>query len=102
MRKLLPPITSLISSTSAISLLYECVRTCIVGGMLDPDRAEGEALARVCVEKLGGYLRDEGGDQNRESMLMTHLGGRVLTPCSSIHRSSGNGQDYPHTSANGL
>lgn len=32
--------------------------------MLDPDRAEGEALARVCVEKLGGYLRDEGGDQN--------------------------------------
>ncbi|EIW71741.1 hypothetical protein TREMEDRAFT_43040 [Tremella mesenterica DSM 1558] len=63
-RKLLPPITSLISSTSAISLLYECVRTCIVGGMLDPDRPEGEALARVCVEKLGGYLRDEGGDQN--------------------------------------
>ena len=68
-RKLLPPITSLISSTSAISLLYECVRTCIVGGMLDPDRAEGEALARVCVEKLGGYLRDEGGDQNRESRI---------------------------------
>ncbi|KAK1923811.1 armadillo-type protein [Papiliotrema laurentii] len=63
-RKLLGPITSLISSTSAISLLYECVRTCIVGGMLDPDRPEGEALARVCVEKLGGYLRDEGGDQN--------------------------------------
>lgn len=37
--------------------------------MLDPDRAEGEALARVCVEKLGGYLRDEGGDQNRKSFL---------------------------------
>lgn len=36
-----------------------------MGGMLDPDRPEGEALARVCVEKLGGYLRDEGGDQNR-------------------------------------
>jgi AP-3 complex subunit delta-1 len=34
--------------------------------MLDPERAEGEALGRVCVEKLGGYLRDEGGDQNRE------------------------------------
>ncbi|KLT44069.1 Adaptor protein complex AP-3 delta subunit [Cutaneotrichosporon oleaginosum] len=63
-RKLLPPLTSLISSTSAISLLYECVRTCIVGGMLDPDRPEGDALARVCVDKLGGYLRDEGGDQN--------------------------------------
>ncbi|KAI9632944.1 putative delta adaptin-like subunit of the clathrin associated protein complex [Dioszegia hungarica] len=63
-RKLLPPITNLISSTSAISLLYECVRTCIVGGMLDPDRPESDALARVCVEKLGGYLRGEGGDQN--------------------------------------
>jgi AP-3 complex subunit delta-1 len=36
--------------------------------MLDPDRPEGEALARVCVEKLGGYLRDEGGDQNRPSI----------------------------------
>jgi len=34
--------------------------------MLDPDRPEGEALARVCIEKLGGYLRDEGGDQNCE------------------------------------
>jgi AP-3 complex subunit delta-1 len=32
--------------------------------MLDPDRPESDALARVCVEKLGGYLRDEGGDQN--------------------------------------
>lgn len=64
-RKLLPPITTLISNTSAISLLYECVRTCIVGGMLDPDRPEADALARVCVEKLGGYLKDEGGDQNR-------------------------------------
>ncbi|KIR60192.1 AP-3 complex subunit delta-1 [Cryptococcus bacillisporus CA1873] len=63
-RKLLPPITTLISNTSAISLLYECVRTCIVGGMLDPDRPEADALARVCVEKLGGYLKDEGGDQN--------------------------------------
>lgn len=68
-RKLLPPITNLISSTSAISLLYECVRTCIVGGMLDPDRPESDALARVCVEKLGGYLRDEGGDQNRTCAL---------------------------------
>lgn len=40
--------------------------------MLDPDRAEGEALARVCVEKLGGYLRDEGGDQNRPCSLLLH------------------------------
>lgn len=36
-----------------------------MGGMLNADRPEADALARVCVEKLGGYLRDEGGDQNR-------------------------------------
>jgi AP-3 complex subunit delta-1 len=63
-RKLLPPLTSLISSTSAISLLYECVRTCIIGGMLD-DSTAGDALARVCVEKLSGFLVEE--DQNRKS-----------------------------------
>lgn len=94
-RKLLPPITNLISSTSAISLLYECVRTCIVGGMLDPDRAEGEALARVCVEKLGGYLRDEGGDQNctcpRDCQLII----------SALHRFIGHGQDHAYTSTDG-
>lgn len=87
-RKLLPPLTALISSTSAISLLYECVRTCIVGGMLDPDREEGEALARVCVEKLGGYLRDEGGDQNRELRAMRRA------DASSLHCPSCYGQDH--------
>ncbi|KAJ9117176.1 hypothetical protein QFC20_000319 [Naganishia adeliensis] len=61
-RKLLPPITNLISTTPAISLLYECVRTCIVGGMLDGQTEAGDALARVCVEKLSGFLTDE--DQN--------------------------------------
>jgi AP-3 complex subunit delta-1 len=64
-RKLLPPITNLISTTPAISLLYECVRTCIVGGMLDSQSEAGDALARVCVEKLSGFLSDE--DQNRKS-----------------------------------
>ena len=62
-RKLLPPITNLISTTPAISLLYECVRTCIVGGMLEGGSEAGDALARVCAEKLSGFLSDE--DQNR-------------------------------------
>lgn len=62
-KKLLPPLTSLITTTSAISLLYECVRTCLVGGMLGDDEA-GEALARVCVGKLGGFLGER--DMNRE------------------------------------
>jgi len=62
-RKLLPPITNLISTTPAISLLYECVRTCITGGMLEGRTEAGDALARVCVEKLSIFLSDE--DQNR-------------------------------------
>jgi len=63
--------------------------------MLDPDREEGEALARVCVEKLGGYLRDEGGDQNRMSQAVTEL------KSSSVHLVIGYGEDYSYASAYG-
>ncbi|RDX42973.1 Adaptor protein complex AP-3 delta subunit [Lentinus brumalis] len=59
-KKLQPPITDLISTTAAISLLYECVRTCIIGGMLLGH--SGNALARTCVTKLAGFLQDS--DQN--------------------------------------
>jgi hypothetical protein len=65
--------------------------------MLDPDRAEGEALARVCVEKLGGYLRDEGGDQNCAYPSLV-----TMTDCASaIHRPLGNGKDYADTPTDG-
>ncbi|THH19000.1 hypothetical protein EW146_g2089 [Bondarzewia mesenterica] len=59
-RKLQPPITELISTTPAISLLYECVHTCIVGGMLQS--ASGHSLAELCVTKLAAFLQDP--DQN--------------------------------------
>lgn len=59
-KKLQPPITDLISTTPAISLLYECVHTCIIGGMLQG--TTGNALARTCVTKLANFLQDE--DQN--------------------------------------
>ncbi len=75
-RKLLPPLTNLISTTPAISLLYECVRTCIVGGMLDSQTEAGDALARVCVEKLSAFLTDE--DQNREAVRNIWLKSHVL------------------------
>lgn len=61
-RKLQAPITDLIQTTPAISLLYECVRTCIIGGMLDG--YNGLPLARLCVTKLSTFL--ENSDQNRE------------------------------------
>ncbi|KIP11664.1 hypothetical protein PHLGIDRAFT_82909, partial [Phlebiopsis gigantea 11061_1 CR5-6] len=59
-KKLLPPITDIISTTPAISLLYECVHTCIIGGMLQG--LAGNALARTCVTKLANFLQDD--DQN--------------------------------------
>ncbi|KAJ3755997.1 adaptin N terminal region-domain-containing protein [Lentinula raphanica] len=59
-KKLQPPITELISTTPAISLLYECVHTCIIGGMLEG--SSGDALARTCVSKLAAFIQDQ--DQN--------------------------------------
>lgn len=59
-RKLQPPITDLISTTPAISLLYECVHTCIISGMLQGP--SGNSLARTCVTKLATFLQDP--DQN--------------------------------------
>ncbi|KIK97687.1 hypothetical protein PAXRUDRAFT_200770 [Paxillus rubicundulus Ve08.2h10] len=59
-KKLQPPITDLISTTSAISLLYECVHTCIIGNMLQGP--SGLSLARSCVSKLAAFLQD--ADQN--------------------------------------
>lgn len=58
----------MIETTSAMSLLYECIQTSIVGGILGgSDRnGEGDLLAKVCVEKLKGFLIDS--DQNCSSL----------------------------------
>ncbi|KAH8835125.1 Adaptor protein complex AP-3 delta subunit [Flagelloscypha sp. PMI_526] len=55
-KKLQSPITDLISTTSAISLLYECVHTCIIGGMLEG--SAGSHLAKTCVSKLASFIED--------------------------------------------
>ncbi|KIY50457.1 Adaptor protein complex AP-3 delta subunit, partial [Fistulina hepatica ATCC 64428] len=59
-KKLQGPITELISTTNAISLLYECVHTCIIGGMLSG--LSGDSLAQLCVTKLATFIEDS--DQN--------------------------------------
>lgn len=66
-KKLQRPITDLIQTTTAISLLYECVHTCIIGGMLEG--AMGSDLARLCITKLSGFLEDQ--DQNRKASTAT-------------------------------
>ncbi|KAI0094397.1 Ap3d1 protein [Irpex rosettiformis] len=68
-KKLQPPITDLISTTPAVSLLYECVHTCIIGGMLHG--SQGNALARTCVTKLANFLQDS--DQNLKYIALMAL-----------------------------
>ncbi|KAF8750550.1 AP-3 complex subunit delta [Rhizoctonia solani] len=55
-KKLSGPLSDLIENTPAISLLYECVHTVIVGGMLQG------SMARACSGKLAVFLGDS--DQN--------------------------------------
>ena len=61
-RKLLPPLTSIIRTTPAMSLLYECINGIIQGGILDggDDSAGGEEIATLCVTKLRGMIMVEG------------------------------------------
>lgn len=68
-KKLQPPITELISTTSAISVLYECVHTCIIGNMLQG--VSGLSLARTCVSKLAAFLQD--ADQNLKYIALLAL-----------------------------
>jgi AP-3 complex subunit delta len=57
-RKLLPPLTEIIRTTPAMSLLYECINGIIQGGILgSPDDVSGrEEIATLCVSKLRGMI----------------------------------------------
>ncbi|KAF9505567.1 hypothetical protein BS47DRAFT_1400282 [Hydnum rufescens UP504] len=61
-KKLQKPVTDLMSTTPAVSLLYECVHTCTIGGMVEGPG--GNSLAKTCIDKLAAFLRDP--DQNCE------------------------------------
>ena len=66
-KKLLPPLTTLIQSTPAMSLLYECINGVIQGGIFEGTDGhwEGEEIASLCVGKLRSMIVVE-GDPNRE------------------------------------
>ncbi|KAK0719939.1 adaptin N terminal region-domain-containing protein [Lasiosphaeris hirsuta] len=57
-RKLLPPLTDLIRTTPAMSLLYECINGIIQGGILGDgeDFSAREEIASLCVSKLRGMI----------------------------------------------
>ncbi|KAI5779461.1 adaptin N terminal region-domain-containing protein [Geopyxis carbonaria] len=79
-KKLIPPITNLIRTTPAMSLLYECINGLISGGLLAEmkDMEEGEELASVCVTKLRGFLVE--GDSN-----LKYVGLLALTKLVNTH-----------------
>lgn len=66
-RKLLPPLTNIIRTTPAMSLLYECINGIIQGGILDAVETsnEGTEIASLCVGKLRGMIMVD-GDPNCE------------------------------------
>ena len=72
-KKLLPPLTTLIRTTPAMSLLYECINGIIQGGFFEESGGsqEGDEVARLCVGKLCDMIAVE-GDPNR--MLAGMLG----------------------------
>jgi AP-3 complex subunit delta len=61
-KKLVRPLTSLIKSTTAMSLLYECINGIIQGGILDGSdgSTEGDDVANLCIGKLRGMIVVEG------------------------------------------
>nr|KAJ3418119.1 AP-3 complex subunit delta-1 [Polyrhizophydium stewartii] len=93
-RKLVPPIVNLIQTTSAMSLIYECVHTLIVGGMIAPERVgDGSAgmppespqdtqVALLCINKLKLLLEDH--DQNLKYLGLYALGKMLLLRPSAV------------------
>ncbi|KAI6896788.1 Adaptor protein complex AP-3 delta subunit, partial [Hortaea werneckii] len=61
-KKLLPPLTSIIKTTPAMSLLYECINGIIQGGIMEAAEGttEGDEVARLCLTKLRAMLVVEG------------------------------------------
>jgi AP-3 complex subunit delta-1 len=76
-QKLKDPLITLIRSTSAMSLLYECINTVIA--LLNSTSSEGggdyTASIQICVQKLGDMV--ENSDQNLKYLGLLSMG-RIL------------------------
>ncbi|TKA26294.1 hypothetical protein B0A50_05073 [Salinomyces thailandicus] len=71
-KKLLPPLTSIIKTTPAMSLLYECINGIIQGGIMEAAEGttEGDEVARLCLSKLRAMLVVEGDPNLRYVALL--------------------------------
>ncbi|KAF8360670.1 apd-3 [Pristionchus pacificus] len=72
--KLLEPLTNLINSTSAMSLLYECINTVIAVLISVSANTPGDQTASIqlCVQKLGVLIEDS--DQNLKYLGLLAMG----------------------------
>ncbi|KAK0109561.1 AP-3 complex subunit delta [Cadophora gregata] len=77
-KKLLPPLTSLIRTTPAMSLLYECINGIIQGGILESSDDGGDEIATLCVGKLRGMIQIE-DDANLKYVALLAFNRIVMT-----------------------
>ncbi|KAG0645248.1 Delta-adaptin [Hyphodiscus hymeniophilus] len=77
-KKLLPPLTNIIRTTPAMSLLYECINGIIQGGILSSSDDGGDEIATLCVSKLRGMIMLE-GDPNLKYVALLAFNKIVLT-----------------------
>ncbi|CAI7599040.1 unnamed protein product [Penicillium pancosmium] len=83
-RKLLRPLTNIIQTTTAMSLLYECINGIIQGGILDGEDnlQERDEVASLCVGKLRGMIVID-SDPNLKYVALLALN-RIVTTHPSL------------------
>ncbi|KAL9060286.1 MAG: hypothetical protein Q9162_000690 [Coniocarpon cinnabarinum] len=71
-KKLVSPLTTIIKTTPAMSLLYEAINGIINGGILTGagESTESDELARLCISKLRGMLAVQGDPNLRYVALL--------------------------------
>ncbi|KAG5996505.1 hypothetical protein E4U43_002840 [Claviceps pusilla] len=79
-RKLLPPLTNIIATTPAMSLLYECINGIIQGGILGStdEPTDTDEIATLCVNKLRGMVVVN-GDPNLKYVALLAFNKIVVT-----------------------
>ncbi|CAM1508495.1 Fc.00g053430.m01.CDS01 [Cosmosporella sp. VM-42] len=78
-KKLLPPLTNIIRTTPAMSLLYECINGIIQGGILGSDDDNGaDEIATLCVSRLRGMIMID-GDPNLKYVALLAFNKIVIT-----------------------
>lgn len=86
-KKLLPPLTSIIRTTPAMSLQYECINGIIQGGILNSceESISSEEIATLCVSKLRDMIMVD-GDANLKFVALLAFNRIVLTYPSLVEQ----------------